>query len=81
LASVDSGPYNTHSIGFSIIAVLLALLWFKLNNVPVFPLGLVGGILLAYWSHDIDTRLGKQSLLAATLVLCVVTTFIGFFLR
>jgi prepilin signal peptidase PulO-like enzyme (type II secretory pathway) len=80
-AAVAAWPNNTHSAGFVVIAVLLSLLWFKVNNVPVFPLGLVGGILLAYWSHDVDTRLGKQSLLAPAVVLCLVATVIGLFLR
>ena len=72
---------STHSIGFAVIAVLVSFLWFRVNNVPILPVGLVGGSLLSYWSHDIDLHLGRQSLLVPTIVLCLVATAIGFVIR
>ncbi len=74
-------PLDTHGAGFSVIAVLLSLLWFRINGVPIFPLGLAGGLVLAYWSHDINTKVGRESLFVVTAILCVLATIVGVFLR
>lgn len=71
---------DSHSAGFAVVAVLISLLWFRINGTPIFPLGLLGGLALAYWSHDIDTRLGKSSLFLVTALLCGLATFVGLIL-
>src|SRR2546428_9977488 len=43
---------------------------------PDFPLGLGGGLVLAYWSHDIDTKVGRESLFVVTAILCVLATIV-----
>ena len=57
------------------------LLWFRINGVPTFPLGLMGGLVLAYRSHDINTKLGRESLFVVTAILCVLATIVGLLLR
>jgi len=74
-------PLDTYAAGFSVIAVLISLLWFRINGVPIFPLGLAGGLALAYWSHDIDTKVGRVSLFVVTAILCVLATIVGLLLR
>ena len=44
------------------MALLVSLLWFKLNGRPVFPLGFVGGLVITGFSWHIDKQVGKQSL-------------------
>jgi hypothetical protein len=78
---IPQASFSTHSVGFAVMAVLVSFLWFHVNNVKILPLGLVGGILLAYWSHDIDVRSGKQSVFLPTLVVCFIATVIGFIIR
>ena len=73
--------FDTHGAGFSVVAVLISLLWFRINGVPIFPLGLVGGLVLAYWSHDINTKVGRESLFVVTAILCVLATIVGLLLR
>ena len=63
------------------IAIVVSLLWFRVNNVPILPVGLIMGVLLAYWSHDIDVRLGRRSLLTPVVVLCLLATTIGFLIH
>jgi len=72
---------NTHSLGWTILSFLISFLWFKINNVPVFPLGFVGGLVVAYWSSDIDRALGKQSLMGTSVMLSILGMFIGFIIR
>ena len=48
---------------------------------PDFPLRLVGGLVLAYWSHDINTKVGRESLFVVTAILCVLATIVGLLLR
>src|SRR5437899_12995082 len=55
--------FDTHGAGFSVVAVLISLLWFRINGGRIFPLGLVGGLVLAYWSPDINTKVGTASLM------------------
>src|SRR5438876_6146089 len=74
-------PLDTHGAGFSVIAVLISLLWFRINGVPIFPLGLAGGLALAYWSHDINTKVGRELLFVVTAILCVLATVVGLLLR
>ena len=73
--------FDTHAAGFSVVAVLISLLWFRINGVPIFPLGFVGGLVLAYWSHDINTKVGRESLFVVTAILCVLATIVGPLLR
>ena len=73
--------FDTHGAGFSVVAVLISLLWFRIDGVPISPLGLVGGLVLAYWSHDINTKVGRESLFVVTAILCVLATIVGLLLR
>lgn len=72
---------NTHSLGWTILSFLISFLWFKVNNVPVFPLGFIGGLVVAYWSSDIDRALGKESLMSISVILSVLGMFMGFVIR
>jgi len=71
---------NTHTVGFLILCFLLSFLWFRINGVGVFPLGFVGGLVVAWWSQDIDRAFGKPSQFTLAVVLGLVGMFIGFFL-
>jgi len=51
------------------MSFLISFLWFKINNVPIFPLGFIGALIIAYWSADIDKTLGKETLLKHSIIL------------
>ena len=72
---------NTHSTGFFTIAFLLSFLWFKFNSTPIFPLGLVGGVIIIVWISDIDLELGKHTDNRGPFVLCILATILGFFIN
>ena len=87
VAPLPPGPFppvprrvNTHTEGFIVLAFLLSFLWFRINGVAVVPLGLLGGLVVAWWSQDIDRSVGKPSQFALAAVLGVVGALIGFFL-
>jgi hypothetical protein len=52
-----------------------------MNNAPIFPLGFVGGLVMTFWSSDIDKSLGKQPLTWLAVVLSVIGMFLGFLIR
>ena len=68
---------NTHSYGWIIMAFLVSFLWFKINGAPIFPLGFIGGLVISYWSMDIDRAVGKPSYMAASVVFSFVGMFLG----
>src|SRR5438445_12947594 len=61
--------FDTHAAGFSVVAVLSSLLWFRINGVPIFSPGFVVGLALPYWSHHINRTFGRGSLVAVTGIL------------
>lgn len=69
---------NTHTGGFLILALLISLLWFRVNGVALLPVGLVGGLIVAWWSSDIDRQSGKPSQFSLGAILAVVGAFVGF---
>ncbi len=71
---------TTHTVGFTVIAFLISFLWFRINGVPLLPVGLLGGLVVAWWSQDIDRQFGKPSQFALAVALSVVGAFIGFLL-
>ena len=68
---------NTHSYGWMVLSFVLSLLWLKINNVHVFPLGFVGGLIVAFWSFDIDRSLGKKTHMGYSIVVSIVGMIIG----
>jgi predicted nucleic acid-binding Zn ribbon protein len=71
---------NTHSLGWVILSFLVSFLWFKMNNSPVFPLGFVGGLIIGFWSSDIDKALGKETFMWLSVALCVLGMILGLFI-
>jgi hypothetical protein len=61
-ATLPHQKVNTHTNIWIIMAFLVSLLWFKVNGSFVFPIGFVGGLVIAGSSWDIDKQVGKQSL-------------------
>ncbi len=68
---------NTHSYGWLALTFLISLLWFKLNGNPIFPLGFVGGLIVAYWANDINRAVGKSSIAEPAIALALVGMVIG----
>jgi hypothetical protein len=68
---------NTHTYGWIIIALLISLLWFKVNGRLVFPLGFVGGLVIAGFSWHIDKQVGKQSLAYMGFVFSFIGMILG----
>ncbi|MDG6905148.1 MAG: hypothetical protein JRN20_05105 [Nitrososphaerota archaeon] len=68
---------NTYDYVWIILALLISLLWFRINSTPVFPPGLVGGLAISYMVPNIDVSLGKQFYLKLSIVLCVIACIIG----
>lgn len=71
---------NTYDPAWVILSFLLSFLWFRINQTPVFPLGFVGGLSIAYMIHRIDSSLGKPSFLSPTILLSFLGCVIGVFL-
>ncbi len=74
------GIMNTHTEGFIVAAFLISFLWFRVNGMALVPVGLLGGLVISWWSHDIDQHLGKPSQFTLAAVLCAVGALIGYFL-
>jgi hypothetical protein len=72
---------NTHSYGWMMLSFLVSFLWFRVNGAPVFPLGFLGGLIIAFWSSDIDRALGKKPLLNLSVVLSFVGMIVGLIVR
>jgi len=72
---------NTHSYGWVLISFLVSFLWFKINNNPIFPLGFVGGLVITFWSSDIDKALGKEPLTWLSVAISIFGMFLGFLIR
>ena len=68
---------NTHAYGWMALSFVFSLLWFKVNNVHVFPLGFIGGLIVAYWSYDIDKSLGKKTHMGYSIIVSIVGMIIG----
>jgi hypothetical protein len=71
---------NTHSLGWAVMSFLVSFLWFKINNVPLFPLGFFGGLIIAFWSYDTDKALRKESYLWLSIPLSAFGMVIGLFM-
>jgi cellobiose-specific phosphotransferase system component IIC len=72
---------NTHSYGWVLMSFLVSFLWFKINNTPTFPIGFVGGLVITFWSSDIDKALGKEPLTWLSVVISLFGMFLGFLIR
>ncbi len=70
---------NTHSYGWTILSFLVSFIWFRVYGAPIFPLGFIGGLIIADWSSDIDKALGKESQMSVSIVLSIIGMIIGFF--
>jgi hypothetical protein len=80
-AAIPERRINTHTYGWIIMAFLVSFLWFKINNMPLFPLGFVGGLVITGFSWHIDKQVGKQSMAPVGLVLSFVGMIIGALVR
>jgi hypothetical protein len=60
------------------MSFLVSFLWFKVGSIPIFPLGFVGGLIITFWSSDIDKALGKEPLAWLSVVMSVFGMFLGF---
>lgn len=60
------------------MSFLVSFLWFNMNNTHVFPLGFVGGLVITFWSSDIDKAVGKEPLTWLSLEMSVFGMFLGF---
>jgi hypothetical protein len=60
------------------MSFLVSFLWFKISNVPIFPLGFMGGLIITFWSSDIDRTLGKKPLTWLSVAMSVFGMFLGF---
>jgi|WetSurMetagenome_2_1015567.scaffolds.fasta_scaffold497650_1 hypothetical protein len=68
---------NTHTWGLTIMAFLISMLWFTFNGKPVFPLGLIGGLIIIAFSRHIDMQVGKQSIAVLGVILSIIGMIIG----
>jgi hypothetical protein len=68
---------NTHTYAWIIMAFLVSFLWFKINSMPLFPLGFIGGLAITGFSWHIDRQVGKQSLAPIGIFLSFVGMVIG----
>jgi hypothetical protein len=75
-----SRQVNTHSLGWMVLSFLVSFLWFKINSNPVFPLGFMGGLVITFWSSDIDKALGKETYTWPSVALSVLSMLIGLFI-
>jgi predicted nucleic acid-binding Zn ribbon protein len=73
----SSAQVNTHSYGWLIMSFLVSFLWFRINGASVFPLGFIGGLLITFWSSDIDKSLGKKPLTGLSVLLSLTGMILG----
>jgi len=64
-----------------LVSFLVSFLWFKINNNPIFPLGFVGGLVITFWSSDIDKAVGKKPLTWLSVAISIFGMFLGFLIR
>jgi len=76
-----SREVNTHSYGWLMMSFLVSFLWFRINNVPVFPLGFAAALAITFWSSDIDKSLGKKPLTWLAILLSLISMVLGFLIR
>lgn len=72
---------DTHPLGFTPLAFFLSMLWFRVNGVPVFPLGLLLALLLASWHRDIERALHGRDHFSVMLAFSLIGTLIGLLLH
>lgn len=76
---------NTHSYGWVLMSFLMSFLvsflWFNVGNMPIFPIGFVGGLVITFWSSDTDKALGKKPLNWLSVALSIFGMFLGFLIR
>ncbi len=63
------------------MAFLVSFLWFKINNVLLFPLGFIGGLIIMGFSGHIDKQVGKPSMVILGVALSFVGMIIGAIIR
>ncbi len=68
---------NTHTYCWIILALLVSLLWFKLDGRLMFPLGFVGGLVITYFSWHIDKQVGKQALAYTGFIFSFIGMILG----
>ncbi len=71
---------NTHPLGFTLVVFFLSTLWFRVNNVPVFPLGALVGLLVAVWHRDIERAVLGEDHFTWMLVFAVIGAVLGLLL-
>jgi hypothetical protein len=72
---------NTHSYGWVLMSFLVSFLWFKMSDTPVFPVGFVGGLVITFWSSDIDKAVGKEPLTWLSVAISMFGMILGFLIR
>ncbi len=53
----ESPKPDTHPLGFTLLTFLLSLLWLKIQGQPVFPLGFLIAVAVAFWHKSIEDAL------------------------
>ena len=71
---------NTHPLGFTILVFILAMLWLRVNGRPVFPLGFILALTVAYWHADIERGIYGRSRFLEMVITAVVGMIIGMML-
>ncbi|NOZ88573.1 MAG: hypothetical protein GXO15_01465 [Crenarchaeota archaeon] len=71
---------NTHPLGFTLVVFFLSTLWFRVNNVPVFPLGALVGLLVAVWHRDIERAVLGEDHFAWMLAFTFIGALLGLLL-
>lgn len=71
---------NTYDFAWVLLSFLISMLWFRINQTPVFPIGFIGGLAIAYMIYKIDSELGKESYLNPSILLSIFGCAIGVFL-
>jgi len=72
---------DAHPLGFTLLAFFLSMLWFQVNSVPVFPLGLLLALLLASWHRDIERTLHGRDHFSFMLAFSLVGILFGLLLH
>jgi hypothetical protein len=72
---------DTHPLGFTFLTFLLSLLWLRIQGQPVFPLGFLIAVTVAFWHKSIEEAIYGRNHLTAMVLVSIFGAILGFLIR
>ena len=72
---------DTYPLGFTFLTFYLSLFWLRIQGQPVFPLGFLVAVTVAFWHKSIEEAIYGWNHLTPMVLVSIFGAILGFLLR